>query len=97
MFSLGQGPITYFNKKSGTFDMFCKRSIYSFLLTIKQYSNYGNLIGICKAKAGSKPNENGISPQKECVVTSPTDISSCVNSFDEPLNLSQTDSVGKLL
>ncbi|XP_050313970.1 uncharacterized protein LOC126748651 isoform X2 [Anthonomus grandis grandis] len=39
--------------------------------------------------------ENGISPQKECPVSSPTDINSCINSFDEPLNLSQTDSIEK--
>ncbi|CAG9759960.1 unnamed protein product [Ceutorhynchus assimilis] len=52
--------------------------------------------GICKQKSGGKPSENGMPPPKDCIVTSPTDINnSCVNSFDEPLNISHTDSVEK--
>ncbi|XP_019764912.1 uncharacterized protein LOC109540861 isoform X11 [Dendroctonus ponderosae] len=47
--------------------------------------------GVCN----SKPSENGIVAQKESISTSPIDMNNCVNSFDEPLNLSQTDSIEK--
>ncbi|XP_066258834.1 amyloid-beta A4 precursor protein-binding family A member 1-like isoform X8 [Euwallacea similis] len=51
--------------------------------------------GVCKIKPSNKPSENGVSPQSESIPKSPTDISNCVNSFDEPLTLSQTDSIEK--
>ncbi|XP_076262519.1 uncharacterized protein LOC143197738 isoform X15 [Rhynchophorus ferrugineus] len=44
--------------------------------------------GLCKVKSGNKLTENGISPQKESITTSPTNM----NSFEEQLNLSQNDS-----
>ncbi|CAH0562595.1 unnamed protein product [Brassicogethes aeneus] len=41
--------------------------------------------GICKSKSNVKPNENGVSPNKEgSLNSSPIDINGCVNSFDEP-------------
>ncbi|XP_066158925.1 amyloid-beta A4 precursor protein-binding family A member 2-like isoform X9 [Euwallacea fornicatus] len=51
--------------------------------------------GVGKVKPSTKPSENGVSPQSESIPKSPTDISNCVNSFDEPLTLSQTDSIEK--
>ncbi|XP_076262531.1 uncharacterized protein LOC143197738 isoform X26 [Rhynchophorus ferrugineus] len=47
--------------------------------------------GLCKVKSGNKLTENGISPQKESITTSPTNM----NSFEEQLNLSQNDSAEK--
>ncbi|KAL1492492.1 hypothetical protein ABEB36_010740 [Hypothenemus hampei] len=51
--------------------------------------------GGSKTKHGSKPSENGISPQTDRMTASPADINNCVNSFDEALTLSQTDSIEK--
>ncbi|XP_030756266.1 uncharacterized protein LOC115882361 isoform X12 [Sitophilus oryzae] len=48
--------------------------------------------GLCKVKPGNnKHSENGISPEKGSVNASPTNL----NSFEEPLNLSQNDSAEK--
>jgi len=54
--------------------------------------------GVCKIKSISNPSENGVGDtQVECFSKSATDISNnCVNSIEEPLTLSQTDSLGMI-
>ncbi|KAJ8984274.1 hypothetical protein NQ317_009758 [Molorchus minor] len=51
---------------------------------------------ICKSnQPGCKPNENGLSPKEECHTASPVDINGCVSSFEDPMVLSQVDSLDK--
>ncbi|XP_018578903.1 uncharacterized protein LOC108916989 isoform X3 [Anoplophora glabripennis] len=52
--------------------------------------------GICKPnQTSNKPSENGLSPKSECHNASPVDINGCVNNFEEPMVMSQTDSLEK--
>ncbi|XP_045482877.1 uncharacterized protein LOC123686695 isoform X3 [Harmonia axyridis] len=49
--------------------------------------------GICKQKPTKNPIENGMSPDKECILsTSPIGINGCVNNFEEPHIISHIDS-----
>ncbi|XP_050519208.1 uncharacterized protein LOC114331300 isoform X7 [Diabrotica virgifera virgifera] len=48
--------------------------------------------GICKSNS-TKINENGLSPKNEVRNSSPIDINGCVSSFEEPMTISQTDSL----
>ncbi|XP_050519203.1 uncharacterized protein LOC114331300 isoform X3 [Diabrotica virgifera virgifera] len=50
--------------------------------------------GICKSNS-TKINENGLSPKNEVRNSSPIDINGCVSSFEEPMTISQTDSLEK--
>ncbi|XP_072402772.1 uncharacterized protein [Diabrotica undecimpunctata] len=50
--------------------------------------------GICKSNS-TKINENGLSPKNEIRNSSPIDINGCVSSFEEPMTISQTDSLEK--
>lgn len=50
--------------------------------------------GICKSTS-TKINENGLSPKNEIRNSSPIDINGCVSSFEEPMTISQTDSLEK--
>ncbi|KAG5883738.1 hypothetical protein JTB14_008580 [Gonioctena quinquepunctata] len=43
----------------------------------------------------TKINENGFSPKNEIHNASPIDINGCVSSFEEPMTMSQTDSLEK--
>lgn len=53
--------------------------------------------GMCKPnQTSNKPSENGLSPKNECHNASPIDINGCVNNFEEPMVMSQTDSLGKI-
>lgn len=52
--------------------------------------------GICKSTS-TKINENGLSPKNEIRNSSPIDINGCVSSFEEPMTISQTDSLGKII
>lgn len=48
--------------------------------------------GMCKQKQTKNSIENGLSPSKDCIIsTSPTGINGCVNNFDEPHVLSHVD------
>ncbi|KAJ8923799.1 hypothetical protein NQ315_010381 [Exocentrus adspersus] len=52
--------------------------------------------GICKPnQTSNKPSENGLSPKNECRVASPIDINGCINTFEEPMVMSQTDLLEK--
>ncbi|XP_060529602.1 amyloid-beta A4 precursor protein-binding family A member 2-like [Cylas formicarius] len=51
--------------------------------------------GISSSKSANKLNENGLSSVNEGINTSTADINSCIGSFEEPLNLSQTESIDK--
>lgn len=50
---------------------------------------------ICKSNQINKTNEDNLSIKIETLNTSPIDINGCVSSFDEPMTISQTDSLGK--
>ncbi|XP_057666655.1 uncharacterized protein LOC130900197 isoform X2 [Diorhabda carinulata] len=50
--------------------------------------------GICKSNS-TKINENGLSPKNEIRNVSSIDINGCVSSFEEPMTISQTDSLEK--
>nr|XP_023017202.1 amyloid-beta A4 precursor protein-binding family A member 2-like isoform X7 [Leptinotarsa decemlineata] len=50
--------------------------------------------GVCKTNS-TKANENGLSPKNEIHNASPIDINGCVSSFEEPMTMSQTDSLEK--
>lgn len=50
--------------------------------------------GICKSNQNNS-NENGLSPKNEVLDTSPVDMNGCIGSFEEPMTISQTDSLGK--
>ncbi|CAH1153767.1 unnamed protein product [Phaedon cochleariae] len=51
--------------------------------------------GICKSNS-TKTNENGLSPTNEIQNASPIDIiNGCASSFEEPMTISQTDSLEK--
>lgn len=49
--------------------------------------------GMCKPKQGNKQ-ENGLSPNKDCVNQSPNDLNGCVNNFEETHILPQMDPLG---
>lgn len=51
--------------------------------------------GICKSKQGNnKSQENGLSPNEDCVNVSPNDVNGCINNFEDPHILPQMDSLG---
>ncbi|KAK9889876.1 hypothetical protein WA026_008678 [Henosepilachna vigintioctopunctata] len=50
--------------------------------------------GMCKQKQSKNPIENGLSPNKECIIsTSPIGINGCVNNFEESHVISHMDQV----
>ncbi|CAH1377971.1 hypothetical protein MTP99_019354 [Tenebrio molitor] len=52
--------------------------------------------GICKSKQGNnKSQENGLSPNEDCVNVSPNDVNGCINNFEDPHILPQMDSLEK--